>query len=250
MRAELSAPANGAVLAVRDVVFAFESGRVLNGVSLAVGGGDFLVLLGPNGSGKSTLVKVALGLLAPVSGSATLFGLPAGDPRAREQVGYVPQRAAISSRVPATLEEVVVAGRARGAPWGLFTRADHQAAEHALDRVGLAHLARRRIGELSGGEQQRVLIARALAADPRLLVLDEPTAGVDKESQQRFAEILRDLNRAGVTIVLVAHDVGALGPFLTRVVALHQGHLDEIAIDEVRAQVGMFVEDHPGGEPH
>ncbi|MGH2728463.1 MAG: metal ABC transporter ATP-binding protein [Actinomycetota bacterium] len=250
MQAELSDSSNGAVLAVREVVFAFESGRVLNGVSLSVGLGDFLLLLGPNGSGKSTLVKVALGLLEPVSGSASLFGRPAGDPRAREQVGYVPQRAAISSRVPATVAEVVVAGRARGTPWGVFSRGDHAAAAAALERVGLAHLATRRIGELSGGEQQRVLIARALAADPRLLVLDEPTAGVDKESQQRFAEILRDLNRAGVTIVLVAHDVGAVGPFLTRVVALHQGHLDEITIDEVRAQVGMFVEDHPGGEAH
>ena len=246
----MQADLNGAVLAVRDLVFAFESGRVLNGVSMAVQPGDFMLLLGPNGSGKSTLVKVALGLLEPASGSASLFGRPARDPKAREQVGYVPQRAAISSRVPATVEEVVVAGRARGAPWGVFTRVDREAALRALERVGLAHLAKRRIGELSGGEQQRVLIARALAADPRLLVLDEPTAGVDKESQQRFAEILRDLNGSGVTIVLVAHDVGAVGPYLTRVVALHQGHLDEIPIEEVREQVGMFVEDHPGGGLH
>ena len=248
MRAELSnAPSSGVVLDVRDVVFAFESGRVLNGVSLSVAPGDLLVLLGPNGAGKSTLVKVALGLLEPVSGTAMLFGRPARDPRARERVGYVPQRAAISSRVPATVEEVVLAGRARGTPFGVFRRADRAAAREALERVGLAHLAGRRIGELSGGEQQRVLIARALAAGPTLLVLDEPTAGVDKESQQRFAEILRDLNRSGVAIVLVAHDVGAVGPYLTRVVALHQGHLDEIPPEEVRKQVGLFVEDHPGG---
>jgi zinc transport system ATP-binding protein len=247
MQAELSDRTSESALAVRDVVFAFESGRVLNGVGLEVRPGDFLVLLGPNGSGKSTLVRVALGLLEPVSGSAALFGLPARDPRAREQVGYVPQRAAISSRVPATVEEVVLAGRARGSPFGIFTRADREAATRALERVGLSHLARRRIGELSGGEQQRVLIARALAADPALLVLDEPTAGVDKESQHRFAEILHDLNRSGVTIVLVAHDVGPVGPYVSRVVALHQGHLDEIPLDEVRAQVGMFVEDHPGG---
>jgi zinc transport system ATP-binding protein len=239
--------ADDVVLAVRDVVFAFESGRVLNGVSLAVRRGDFLVLLGPNGSGKSTLVKVALGLLEPAAGTATLFGLPARDPRAREKVGYVPQRAAISSRVPATVAEVVLTGRAHGSPFGVFRRADREATSRALDRVGLAHLARRRIGELSGGEQQRVLIARALVSDPRLLVLDEPTAGVDKESQSRFAEILRDLKASGVTIVMVAHDVGAVGPHLTRVVALHQGHLDEIPLEEAREQIGMFVEDHPAG---
>jgi zinc transport system ATP-binding protein len=234
------------VLAVRDVVFSFESGRVLNAVSLEVGEGDFLVLLGPNGSGKSTLVKVALGLLEPVSGSAILFGSPARDPRARQRVGYVPQRAAISARVPATVSEVVLTGRAHGSPFGLFGREDRDATSAALERVGLAHLRDRRIGELSGGEQQRVLIARALVSDPRLLVLDEPTAGVDKASQERFAETLRDLNDSGVTIVLVAHDVGPVGPYLTRVVALHQGHLDEIPVEEVKAQTGMFVEDHPG----
>ncbi len=248
MQAELSDRApNGAVLEVREIEFAFESGRVLNAVSLVVRPGDFLVLLGPNGSGKSTLVKVALGLLEPAMGSATLFGLPARDPRAREKVGYVPQRAAISSRVPATVAEVVLTGRVHGSPFGLFRRADREAASKALDRVGLAHLAGRRIGELSGGEQQRVLIARALVSDPRLLVLDEPTAGVDKESQSRFAEVLRDLNASGVTIVMVAHDVGAVGPHLTRVVALHQGHLDEIPLEEAREQIGMFVEDHPSG---
>jgi zinc transport system ATP-binding protein len=147
--------------------------------------------------------------------------------------------------VPATVEEVVVAGRAHGSPFGLFTAEDRHAATRALERVGLAHLAARRIGELSGGEQQRALIARALAADPQLLVLDEPTAGVDRESQERFAEVLGDLHASGVTIVLVAHDVGAVGQFLTRVVALHQGHLDEIPPEEIRAQVGMYVEDHP-----
>jgi zinc transport system ATP-binding protein len=241
------AGANGAVLAVREVVFSFESGRVLNGVSMEVRPGDFMVLLGPNGSGKSTLVKVALGLLEPVSGSATLFGLPARNPRAREPVGYVPQRAAISSRVPATVSEVVLTGRAHGSPFGVFGRADRAATTSALERVGLAHLASRRIGELSGGEQQRVLIARALVSDPRLLVLDEPTAGVDKASQELFAETLRDLNASSVTILMVAHDVGAVGPHLTRVVALHQGHLDEIPLAEVREQIGLFVEDHPGG---
>jgi zinc transport system ATP-binding protein len=232
-------------LSLRDVVFSYETGPVLGGVSLEVGPRDFLVLLGPNGSGKTTLLRVALGLLEPQAGEARLFGLPARDPRARELVGYVPQRAAVSSRVPATVVEVVAAGRARGLPLGPFRRDDRRAALEALERVGLAHLAGRRIGELSGGEQQRALIARALAAQPRLLVLDEPTAGVDRASQVRFAAVLHGLHASGVAVLLVAHDLGAVGRYVTRVVALHQGHLDEIPLAEVRAQVGLFVEDHP-----
>jgi zinc transport system ATP-binding protein len=238
--------AGAPVIELRDIVFSFASGRVLDGVSLEVATPDFLVLLGANGSGKSTLIRVALGLLEPQSGSIRLFGRVPRDPRARDLVGYVPQRAAISPRVPATVREVVMAGCASGIPFGVFSTEDRRKAGDALDRVGLGRLAGRRIGELSGGEQQRVLIARALAAGPQLLVLDEPTAGVDKASQVRFAEVLRDLHAGGVTIVMVAHDVGAVGRYVTRVVALHQGHLDEIGLEEIRRQVGLYVEDHPG----
>jgi zinc transport system ATP-binding protein len=140
--------------------------------------------------------------------------------------------------------EVVLAGRAARRTFGGFARADRAAAHAALERVGMHALARRRIGELSGGQQQRVLIARALASEPRLLVLDEPTAGVDRESQLQFATVLRDLNAQGVAIVIVAHDLGAVGNDVRRVVLLHQGHIDEISLAEARKQVGMFVEDH------
>jgi len=236
---------NTAVLELRDVAFAYEGDAVLGGVSLEVGPRDYLVLLGANGAGKSTLLKVALGLLEPHSGEARLFGRPARDAKARERVGYVPQRAAISARVPATLEEVVVAGRAGKRAFGGFSRAERATARAALDRVGLSDISDRRIGELSGGQQQRALIARALAADPELLVLDEPTAGVDRESQMQFAEVLRGLNREGVAIVIVAHDLGAVARDVTRVLVLHQGHIDEVSPVEARAQVGLWVEDHP-----
>ncbi|MCA1834315.1 MAG: ATP-binding cassette domain-containing protein, partial [Actinobacteria bacterium] len=119
------------------------------------------------------------------------------------------------------------------------------AARRALERVGLGDFGRRRVGALSGGQQQRVLIARALANEPKLLLLDEPTAGVDRDSQVQFARVLRELHQAGVTVVVVAHDLGALGHDVTRVLALHQGHMDEISVDQARKQVGLFVEDHP-----
>jgi len=231
---------------LRSVSFSYETGRVLTDVSLTIGSRDYVVLLGPNGSGKSTLLKIVVGLLRPTSGKAFLFGRPATDARARERVGYVPQRAVISSRLPATVLEVVLAGRAAQRRFGGFTRPERRQALRALERVGMSDFARRRIGELSGGQQQRVLIARALSSEPELLILDEPTAGVDRDSQIRFAQVLRALNKDGVAIVIVAHDLGAVAPDVRRVLALHQGHIDEISLDEARQRVGMFVEDHPG----
>jgi zinc transport system ATP-binding protein len=234
------------LIELQSVSFSYETGRVLADVSLKIMPKDYVVLLGANGSGKSTLLKVAVGLLKPTSGTALLFGRPGTDARARERVGYVPQRAVISSRLPATVLEVVLAGRAAQRRFGGFMRIERQQALRALERVGMKDFARRRIGELSGGQQQRVLIARALVSDPELLILDEPTAGVDRDSQIAFAMVLRELNADGVAIVIVAHDLGAVAPDVRRVLALHQGHIDEISLEEARERVGMFVEDHPG----
>jgi zinc transport system ATP-binding protein len=142
--------------------------------------------------------------------------------------------------------EVVLAGRAARRRFGGFARSERADALRALERVGMERFARKRIGELSGGQQQRVLIARALASDPDLLILDEPTAGVDRDSQLRFAAVLRALNEQGVAVVIVAHDLGAVGRDVRRVLALHQGHIDEISVEEARERVGVFVEDHPG----
>ncbi|MFA5891723.1 MAG: metal ABC transporter ATP-binding protein [Actinomycetota bacterium] len=233
------------VVELRDVSFSYESGPVLSDINLTIGSQDYVVLLGANGAGKSTLVKVALGLLEPGAGRALLFGRPARDARARERVGYVPQRAAISGRVPATVLEVVLAQRAGRRLVGPFLRSEREMSMRALQRVGLEDLAGRRIGDLSGGQQQRALIARALVSEPGLLVLDEPTAGVDRESQVHFAGVLRELHTQGVAVVIVAHDLGAVGNDLTRVLALHQGHIDEVPPAEAREQVGLFVEDHP-----
>ena len=239
---------SGPLIELRSVSFAYESGRVLSDVSLSIEPKDYVVLLGANGSGKTTLLKVALGLLKPTSGDALLFGLPATDPRARVRVGYVPQRAVISSRLPATVLEVVLSGRAAKKRFGGFGKDDRDEALRALSRVGLEAFAARRIGELSGGQQQRVLIARALASGPELLILDEPTAGVDRDSQVQFAAVLRELNKDGVAIVIVAHDLGAVGGDVRRVLALHEGHVDQISLEEAKELVGIFHEHHPGHE--
>lgn len=236
------------LIELRSVSFAYESGRVLSDVSVSIGQKDYAVLLGANGSGKSTLLKVSLGLLRPTSGQVFLFGLSATDPRARARVGYVPQRTAISSRLPATVLEVVLSGRAAKKRFGGFGRDDRLHAARALARVGMERFSRKRIGELSGGQQQRVLIARALSADPELLILDEPTAGVDRDSQLQFAAVLRELNSAGVAIVIVAHDLGAVGRDVKRVLALHNGHVDQISLEEAKELVGIFHEHHPGHE--
>jgi len=239
---------SSSLIELRSISFSYESGRVLSDVSLSIEPHDYAILLGANGSGKSTLLKVAVGLLKPDHGQAVLFGEPATDARARERVGYVPQRAAISARLPATVLEVVLAGRAARRRFGGFARAERQVAMRALERVGMEAFAHRRIGELSGGQQQRVLIARALASDPKLLILDEPTAGVDRDSQVQFANVLRALNEQGVAVVIVAHDLGAVAGDVRRVLALHDGHVDEISLDEAKELVGIYHEHHPGHE--
>ncbi len=218
-------------LEMERVSFSYGGEAVLSDVNLIVHQGDFLLLVGGNGSGKTTLVRVALGILENQRGTVRLFGQHHSHPGARRRVAYVPQRSGISSKAPATAIEAVAAGRAVMGCLGLIRREDREAAMGALERVGLAHVARRRVGELSGGEHQRVMIARALVADASLLVLDEPGAGVDRAARHRLAELLGSLHEEGTTIILVAHDVGMMGPHLTRAVVLHEGHLDDIALE-------------------
>jgi zinc transport system ATP-binding protein len=212
------------VLAAHAVSFAYGAEVVLDHVDLEVRAGEFAALAGPNGSGKSTLLKVLLGLLPPQTGSVEVFGVPPSDLRDRWRVGYVPQRPRIAPDLPATVEEVVATGRlAKRGWWKRRTRADREAVDHALQSVALTDHRRKRLHELSGGQQQRALIARALAADPQLLVLDEPIAGVDVESQQLFRDSLVhlvELHHAAV--LLVSHELGAVADDLDHVIVLKQ----------------------------
>jgi zinc transport system ATP-binding protein len=218
--------ARSVVLQVERAVVAYDGRPVLDGVSLNVDATEVVAVLGANGSGKSTLVKAALGLTPLTSGEVRLFGTPLKRFRAWHRLGYVPQRVGAGSGVPATVAEVVAAGRlARRGFLRPGTAADRRAVDEALTAVGLADRAREPVSVLSGGQQQRVLIARALAGAPELLVLDEPTAGVDAASQEAFAGCLHRFVGQGGTVVFVAHELGPLRPLITRAIVVHHGEI-------------------------
>jgi zinc transport system ATP-binding protein len=210
------------VLEASHVAFAYGRDPVLDDVNLRVSPGEFVALVGPNGSGKSTLIKLLLGSLAPGAGEVSLFGTRPEQLRERWRLGYVPQRPLLASEVPATVEEIVLTGLlSRRGWWRPMTKVDRDATHHALESVGLDGLARRPVNELSGGQQQRAFIARALASEPELLVLDEPIAGVDAESQRRFRDSLVHLiDEHGAAVLLVSHELSAVAPDLDRVVVL------------------------------
>lgn len=209
---------------VEDASVVLGGRSVLRGVDLAVRTGEVVTLLGANGSGKSTLVRTIVGLLPTVAGDVRLYGTPLAQFRDWQRIGYVPQRATAASGVPATVREVVSVGRlSRLRPFRPFSRADRAAVDAALDLVGLADRADDSVAELSGGQQQRVLIARAAAAEPDLLILDEPNAGVDQASKQAFAHALRAFVASGRTVLLVVHEMGPLAPLIDRAVVLRDG---------------------------
>jgi len=203
------------------VSFAYGGGPpVLRGVDLRVERGEFVAVAGPNGGGKTTLLRVILGLERPAEGRALLFGEPAHAFSRRSTLGYLAQRAQLGTDAPATVREVVAAGRlASGGLLGPLRRRDRAIVDDALARVGLAELASRPLRTLSGGQQQRAFIAKALAAEPSLLVLDEPTTGVDAEAQEALAALLDRLHRElQVTVVYVSHEFGAVERFVERLV--------------------------------
>jgi zinc transport system ATP-binding protein len=209
---------------LRDVSFAYRGGPpALEDVSLSVEEGTFVGIAGPNGGGKTTLLRLALGLERPAGGEVRVFGLPPGT-RGGRRVGYLAQRAQLVSGTPVTVRELVEAGRlaVRG-PFGPLRAADRTAVAHAIDRVGLGDRADAPLRTLSGGMQQRAFIAKALATEPALLALDEPTTGVDAESQESLAALLAELrSELGVTILYVSHEFGAVEHVVSRLVLVRR----------------------------
>jgi zinc transport system ATP-binding protein len=242
--------ASDSLLHADGVRFAYGRSSVLEDVSLDVAPGEFVALVGPNGSGKSTLLKVLLGSLTPGGGTVRLFGEDPAAFRDRGRLGYVPQRPSLASEVPATVAEIVAAGRlSRRGWWRPLSGKDRIAVTHALESVGLADLADRPINQLSGGQQQRAFIARAFASEPSLLVLDEPIAGVDAESQRRFRDaIVHLIAEHGSGVLLVSHELSAVAPDLDRVVVLKRrilfdGPPSQLTADGV--SLGVHPEDLP-----
>jgi zinc transport system ATP-binding protein len=206
------------------VDFAYTHGPpVLREVDLDVQEGEFLAIAGPNGGGKTTLLRLALGLEHPSRGRLELFGQPAEKFHDRARLGYLPQRAQLGVQAPATVREVVAAGRSPLKPFGRLGSDDRDAIDRAIERVGLTTLSRRPLTRLSGGQQQRAFIAKALVADPKLLALDEPTSGVDVEAQEALAELLSGLHgELGVTILYVSHEFGAIEDVVERLVLVRE----------------------------
>ncbi|TRZ52665.1 metal ABC transporter ATP-binding protein [bacterium] len=198
------------IVEVSGVSFFYGNDEILNNISLDVHEGDYLGLVGPNGAGKTTLLKIMLGLLPFQKGQVKLFGTELKKFKKWSDIGYVPQKATnFDVNFPATVKEVVLMGRY--GKKGLFThitKIDENIAAKALSEVGMQEYKNRLIGDLSGGQQQRVFIARALAGEPKIIFLDEPTSGIDAKSQDEFYSIIKKLNQElDLTIVLVSHDI-------------------------------------------
>ncbi len=220
----MNGPVSAAPLVFEGVTFAYGATLAVEDISLTIEKGDAVALIGPNGSGKTTLVRLAMGLERPQKGSVRLFGMDVHRFSDWRRVGYVPQSAsAFAVRFPATVSDVVALGEYRGfQPSALLRRGVTPSTEEALRTVGLWNYRRRLISELSGGQQQRVLIGRALVHNPDLLVLDEPTTGVDKPGQEEFHALLRQLRQTrAVTTLLVSHDIGVVFHEATKVACIN-----------------------------
>lgn len=205
------------ILKANNISFAYGENVILDHITFDLRKGDYVGIIGPNGGGKTTLLKIILGLLPPTKGEVELFGQPIAKASSRQRIGYVPQHLANDIRaLPATVSEVVASGSL------LRGQKLQVAIKKGLKAAGVLDLADRRIGELSGGERQRVLIARALAGDPALLILDEPTSAVDASGQEDFYAFLRKLHKQGITIVMVSHDVDIVAHEVDTVLCLNK----------------------------
>ncbi len=194
-----------ALLSCENITLGYGTSKIAEQLSFFVNEGDYLCIVGENGAGKSTLIKVCLGLLNGLSGKVAF-----GEGLKPTEIGYLPQQTAIQKDFPAACKEIVLSGCLNQCGWSpFFSRGQKQMAQKNMERMGISHLADRCYSELSGGQQQRVLLARALCATKKLLILDEPTAGLDSDAAAEMYTLLRQLNQNGITIMMVTHDIPA-----------------------------------------
>lgn len=205
---------------VEDLSFSYQDQKVLQQVTFQINEGDFVGIIGPNGGGKTTLLKLIMGFLSPTSGKIRVFSKSPSE--AQSSIAYVPQMMRFDRLFPISVLDVVLLGRLSNLPWyGRYHVQDIEEAENALKRVGIFHLRDKSFGTLSGGQAQRVLIARALVSKPRLLLLDEPTASVDPQAQAEIYALLKELE-GEMTILMVTHDLGVAIEHVKRVLCVQQ----------------------------
>ncbi len=204
------------VISLEQVSFGYEGRQVIQDLSLQVLQRDFIGLIGSNGAGKTTLLKMIVGLLKPAGGEIRLFNQPVSQFKDWERIGYVPQKNSLNPLFPATVQEVVLSGLyGRKKMYRRMTAADNRRCEEAMQMLGIEDLAKRRIGKLSGGQQQRVFLARSLINNPDLLILDEPTVGVDAETQEAFFHMIKHMHqRHQITFMMVSHDIEMMKSYL------------------------------------
>ncbi|WP_422446546.1 metal ABC transporter ATP-binding protein [Thermoanaerobacterium sp. DL9XJH110] len=240
------APAGREVVGLSGVTFSYDGGTVLENVSLSVKAGDFVAVIGPNGAAKSTLMRIMIGLLRPKAGRVRLFGSDVRNFKEWHRIGYVSQQAGqINTEFPATVEEVVSLGYYSGFGKVFDNAARKEAVKRALKLTGIAELSGRLVGELSGGQRQKVFLAKALVRSPEALFLDEPTTGIDAASQREFYELLVRLNKdLGITVVIITHDIGAAFDKATRIccvknkkVFIHE-NTDEVTEEHIAEVLG------------
>ena len=237
------------VIEVEDVSFGYTRDMILEHVNFDVEQGDFAVVIGDNGVGKSTMVKLLLGVNRPTEGHIRISGKEVSSLR-KSGIGYLPQNGGSrAASFPATCEEIVMSGLYSKIGFGRFPGKSHKAtAEESLKMVGMLDRKKNLIGELSGGQQQRVMLARVLSGDPEVLILDEPTVGIDAESVDRLLHILHHLNiDKKVTILMVTHDIEKVGPYANRVLCLSEGACREEMLPQAKI-VHAHAHSHPHGE--
>ena len=240
------------IIDIKQLSYRYEKDIVLENINLSIPEGSFLAVVGPNGSGKSTLLKLILGLLKLQKGEISLFGQEMNKFKDWQKIGYVSQKAnSFNTGFPASVFEVVSSGLTKKLGMFKFFKKEHSnQVNEALKAVGMEKFSDRNIGELSGGQQQRVFIARALVSEPKLLILDEPTVGVDAENVNTFYQMLGDLNiNHGITLLLVTHDIGTISDRVTHVACLNKHmhfhgetkEFEELGSDGISALYGHDV---------
>ena len=234
-----------ALLTCKDLSLGYDGHEIVHGLNFEVNAGDYLCIVGENGSGKSTLMKTILGLQAPVGGKVLT-----GDGLKQNEIGYLPQQTVVQRDFPASVREIVLSGcQNRMGLRPFYGFAEKQRAQQAIEKMGLTNLTKRCYRELSGGQQQRVLLARALCATQKILLLDEPVSGLDPKVTAEMYDLIANLNRDGVTVIMISHDIAAALRYATHILHIGKDIFYGTREAYLRSEAGrVFLAQQEGGE--